>query len=82
MNRVVREHYPVSKLPEDLRQGFEGRADVRVTIDAVVTESGLPDVAPRKTKKTLDELFAMSRPTFTSVEDINDHLRALREEWD
>ena len=26
MNRIVREHYPVSKLPEDLREGFEGSA--------------------------------------------------------
>ena len=75
MNRLVRDHYPVSKLPEDLREGFEGQVDVRVTIDLAETS-----VPPRQ--KSLQELFAMGRPTFNTVEEIDDHLQTLREEWD
>ncbi len=32
MNRIVKEHYPVEKLPEDLREGFAQGALVRVTL--------------------------------------------------
>jgi hypothetical protein len=32
MNRIVREHYPVEKLPEDLRAGFPAGSFVRVTL--------------------------------------------------
>ena len=34
MNKLVREHYPVSNLPEDLREGFGADASARVTIIA------------------------------------------------
>ena len=32
MNRIVREHYPAAKLPEDLQRGSRRTADVMVTI--------------------------------------------------
>ncbi len=32
MNRIVKESYPVEKLPEDLRVGFEAGRLVRVTL--------------------------------------------------
>ncbi|NJL08410.1 MAG: hypothetical protein HC900_09220 [Methylacidiphilales bacterium] len=34
MNRIVRENYPVSKLPEDLRGDIEPGASVTVTVVA------------------------------------------------
>lgn len=37
MNRIVREHYPVSKLPEDLRDGFEDQDFVNIIVDATDT---------------------------------------------
>jgi hypothetical protein len=82
MNRLVREHYPVSELPEDLRQGFEGKEEVRVTIDAIMTPTR--DESPHRSErgKTLEELFAMRRPSFLTLEQIDEHLRALRDEWD
>lgn len=35
MNKIVREHYPVDKLPADLRQGLPANGTVRVVIDEV-----------------------------------------------
>jgi hypothetical protein len=32
MNKIVREHYPVENLPEDLRVGFAAGSFVRVTL--------------------------------------------------
>lgn len=32
MNRIVKEHYPVEKLPEDLRVGLGGASHVRITV--------------------------------------------------
>jgi hypothetical protein len=32
MNKIVKEHYPASKLPEDLRAGVDPAATVTVTI--------------------------------------------------
>lgn len=33
MNKIVLEHYPVDKLPDDLRSAVPGHAHVRVTLD-------------------------------------------------
>ena len=33
MNKIVREHYPVANLPEDLREGFEAGAIVKVVVE-------------------------------------------------
>ena len=32
MNRIVREHYPASRLPEDLREGIDPAREVTVTV--------------------------------------------------
>lgn len=33
MNKIVRDHYPVAKLPEDLREGFSQSGTVKVVIE-------------------------------------------------
>jgi hypothetical protein len=33
MNKIVREHYPVENLPEDLREGLQAGATVRVVLE-------------------------------------------------
>jgi hypothetical protein len=33
MNKIVREHYPVENLPEDLREGLEAGSTVRVVVE-------------------------------------------------
>jgi hypothetical protein len=73
MNRVVREHYPASKLPEDLRTGVDPAATVAVTI---VEEEKSEKIA------TLEGVFASRQPPFRSKEEIDADLRLQRDEWD
>jgi hypothetical protein len=73
MNKVVREHYPVSKLPEDLRQGLNPLAEVTVT---VVEEERRKDVL------SIEEMFALRQPPYRSKEDIDAYIRELRDEWE
>jgi len=74
MNRIVKEHYPASRLPEDLRVGVDPAATVTVTIVEEQTQ-------PQRTV-TLDEIFAARQPPFRSMEDIDADLRRQRDEWD
>lgn len=74
MNRIVREHYPVAKLPEELRSGFAIDADVRVVVEQLEGSEG--------GKSLLDEVFAMRAPPYRTAEEIDADLRRLRDEWD
>jgi hypothetical protein len=74
MNRIVKEHYPASKLPDDLREGLAPGSQVTVTI---VEEQASPEKA-----MSLDELFALRRPPFRSGAEIDAELRRQRDEWD
>lgn len=73
MNRIVKAHYPVSALPEDLRQGLDLSTDVTVIVEQ-------PD-QPRR-RRTIAELYAARRPPFRSAEDIARQIREMRDEWD
>lgn len=75
MNKIVREHYPASKLPEDLREGVDPESTVTVTI----TIEGLK--RPEHVM-TLEEIFAARRPPYRSAEEIVGSIRQLRDEWD
>jgi hypothetical protein len=74
MNRIVKEHYPASKLPEDLRAGVDPSATVTVTI---VQEEKRPEKV-----MTLEEIFAARRPPFRTSDEIDADLRRQRDEWD
>lgn len=74
MNRIIREHYPASRLPEDLREGVDPQATVTVTI--VQEEKALEQVM------TLEEIFALRRPPFRTAEEIDADIRRQRDEWD
>lgn len=74
MNKIVREHYPASKLPEDLREGVDPEAMVTVTV--TVDELKRPERV-----MTLEEIFAMRRPPFRTVADIDADIRRRRDEW-
>lgn len=77
MNKIVKHHVPVAELPEQLREGLDpgAFATVEVTVETDRAEEG--DVAPM----TLDEIFAMRQDNFSSVEEIDEYVRSLREEW-
>ncbi len=75
MNKITREHYPASKLPEDLREGVDPDSTVTVT----VTVEGLK--RPEHVM-SLEEIFAARRPPYRSSEEIVASIRQLRDEWD
>jgi len=74
MNRIVRENYPVSKLPEDLRTGLDPQAAVTVTI--VEQDAKHPERVV-----SLNEIWALRAPPFRTAQEIDDDLRRDRDEW-
>jgi hypothetical protein len=74
MNRIIRENYPASKLPEDLRAGVDPAATVTVTI---VEEEKRPEKV-----MSLEEIWALRAPPFRTAQEIDDDLRRDRDEWD
>jgi len=73
MNKIVRQNYPASRLPEDLREGIDPLTRVTVT----VTED-----TPSYQPMTLEEIWALRRPPYRSAENIVSGIRQLRDEWD
>ena len=74
MNRIVKKHYPASRLPEDLRQGVDPTAIVTVTI---VEE----ETSPEKIM-SVEEIWALRAPPFKTAQEIDADLRRQRDEWD
>ena len=74
MNRIIRENYPASKLPEDLRDGVDPSSTVTVTI---VEEEKRPEKI-----MSLEEIWALRAPPFRTGQQIDDDLRRQRDEWD
>lgn len=72
MNTVVRQHYPASKLPDDLRGGIDPSKEVTVT----VVEEDRPERV-----MTFEEIFALRQPPFRTAEEIDAQIRELRDEW-
>ena len=97
MNKVVREHFPVSKLPEELRQAF---ADFETV--TLVGERDNPEhtASERASYHDYDEMMADIKPMTlrelledrkahpekyrgnVTIEEAVAHVRALRDEWD
>jgi hypothetical protein len=74
MNRIIRENYPVSKLPEDLRTGMDPASIVTVTI---VEQEKRPEQV-----MSLEEIFSLKDFRRRSAAEIDDDLRRQRDEWD
>lgn len=84
MNKIIREHYPVEKLPEDLRANLPAGANVTVEI---TQEDAQRDVRPLA--KTAEEAAALIRQLQShksgqgrTEQEIVAEIRALRDEWD
>ena len=71
MNKIVREHYPAAKLPDDLRGKLPLDALVRVLIEPE------GDIGP---VRSLQEIDLLRQAPFRSMEDIVQEIRALRDE--
>ena len=75
MNGIVKEHYPASRLTEDLRQGVDPAATVTVTI---VEE----EARPPGQVMSVEEIWALRAPPFRTSEAVDAELRRQRDEWD
>jgi hypothetical protein len=75
MNRIVRQHYPASKLPEDLREGVDPDANVTVTVM-------VEDLKPPERVMTLEEIFSLKGFERRSAAEIDADIRKMRDEWD
>lgn len=86
MNKIVREHYPVEKLPADLRAEVEGLDTVTVTIDAEpeqhAGESRQDKVSWPELLERLRALRASGEIEPVTSEEAVARIRALRDEWD
>lgn len=92
MNKIVREHYPVSKLPEDLQREFDGAKTVRiVSEEAASTEAErdfwsipigeLKPQTPEEFKRDLQKIRNSGLPSVSPEEAVR-RIRELRDEWD
>ena len=85
MNKIVREHYPAEKLPEDLREPFAEDALVTVQIQQEVTSLQLaPPAEPMSAAEVAASIRTLHEgrsETGRSIEDIVAEVRALRDEW-
>ena len=78
MNKVIHEHYPAAKLPEDLREGIDPSRHVTVTV--------VEEVQPPSREK-LVQLLEQAHARARSVGDVSREeavrrIRDLRDEWD
>jgi hypothetical protein len=76
MNKIVRQHYPVSQLPADLRAQFADGASVTITIE--------DEVKNPLTREQLLEMFRKARENApgTTLEEAVARVRTLRDEWE
>lgn len=60
MNKIVKEHYPVEKLPEDLRAGLGAATHVRITVvlEDEQADAALLDDLDRKLHKAKADVTA------------------------
>jgi hypothetical protein len=74
MNRIVLQHFPASKLPDEMRGNVDPSSTVTVTIEE-------EEKRPEKVM-SLEEIFAARHPPFRTAEEIDAQLRRDRDEWD
>jgi hypothetical protein len=71
--KIVVEHYPVDKLPEDLRKGLESGELVRITVER---ERELD-----RSDRPLTSFIGAGKGAYASPEEAVAAIRALRDEW-
>ena len=74
MNRIVRENYPASRLPEDLRVGVDPSSTVTVT---VAEEEQRPEKV-----MSLEEIFSLEGFRRRSADEIDADIQKMRDEWE
>ena len=70
MNKIVKEPFPASKLPVELRDGIAPAGHVTVTV--------VEEERPPEHVMTLEEIFAVRRPPYLTAEEIDKMIDELR----
>ena len=78
MNKIVREHYPVEKLPEDLRAAIGGAISVHLTI---VSDSSPTTTCTQAALDRARDLVRRGQVKRVTSHDAVDRIRKLRDEW-
>jgi hypothetical protein len=78
MNRIVRENFPVERLPEELRKGFLPGERVRVSVE----ESHHVRAQPEPDSRPFRDFYGTAKPRFETPEQADRHLEVLRKEWE
>jgi hypothetical protein len=85
VNRIIREHYPVSNLPEDLRKGLAKDRPVSIVIvqDELSPLPSSPENATGDPIKGGDftRLRHLRRESYSSSAEVDAYLDSLRNEW-
>lgn len=77
MNKIVKQHYPIDKLPEELREGLPKHASARVTVEVEVENS------PADHDMSLEDIFALvPAADRLSTTEIRLRIEGLRNEWE
>ncbi len=79
MNKIVLEHYPVEKLPEDLRVGLEAYQTVRVVIEEDANSG--QRATPAETVAAIRKFRAENKER-ENLDAAVAGIRELRNEWD
>lgn len=78
MNKIVVEHYPVARLPEELREGLDDVGSVRVTVEADIPKP----MATGDVIAAARQRLAARRGEGVTIEEAVARIRQLRDEWD
>jgi hypothetical protein len=79
MNKIVREHYPVENLPEDLRKLVPRASEV--TLEITVAEERSP-MTGAEAASLMREQRRSAGAGVRTMEDIVKEIRDLRDEWE
>lgn len=77
MNRIVKDHYPAERLPDDLRDNIPVGADIRITIEVLRAP-----LSREQMLSALDTFRAEVLKTGAHSTDAVARVRELRDEWD
>jgi hypothetical protein len=77
MNKIVRERYPVNRLPEDLRGDLDPSTEVTVTVESTTpVDDGVSITG------LIEEVRRRTRTRFRDDQDIVEYVRRVREGGD
>ena len=80
MNKIVREHYPVENLPEDLRVLVPHAQDVLIEI--TVGDAPRGKMTGAETAAMIRDLHRDRTDRGRTMDEIVKDVRALRDEWE